>query len=88
MPDLAVEIKSSNDADRDLRAKARYYLSNGARMVWLIFSEHRLVEVYQPDAATQRLTADDSIDGGTLLPGFALLVRDLFNFQAPNSAAG
>src|SRR5712691_1451328 len=49
MPDLAVEIKSPDDTYKGLREKARYYLSKGTQMVWLVFPEKRIVEVYTPD---------------------------------------
>lgn len=77
-PLLAVEIKSDSNSDKDLRAKARRYLEHGTRMVWLVFPEKRIVEVYQPDADDQILTLDDALDGGVVLAGFRLALRDLF----------
>jgi Uma2 family endonuclease len=78
MPDLAVEIKSPNDRYIEMREKAAYYVANGARMVWLIFPEKRLVEVYQPVADVQILNEHDIIEGGDVLPGFSLAVKDIF----------
>jgi Uma2 family endonuclease len=82
MPDLAIEIKSPDDKVNVLRAKPAYYLANGSRMVWLIFPEQRLVEVYQPDADVVLLVDNeqrhDVIDGDYVLPGFKLAVRDVF----------
>lgn len=82
MPDLAVEIKSPDDSVNLLRSKAAYYLANGARMVWLIFPEQRLVEVYRPDVDVLLLVDNemrhDMLDGGEVLPGFSLPLRDIF----------
>jgi Uma2 family endonuclease len=78
MPDLAIEIKSPNDRYVEMRNKAAYYIENGARMVWLIFPEKRLVEVYQPEIDVEILNENDTIDGGELLPGFTLAVKDIF----------
>lgn len=82
MPDLAIEIKSPDDKVNVLRAKPAYYLANGSRMVWLIFPEQLLVEVYQPDADVVLLvdneTRHDVIDGGDVLPGFKLAVSAVF----------
>jgi Uma2 family endonuclease len=90
MPDLAIEIKSPDDKVNVLRAKPAYYLANGSRMVWLIFPEQRLVEVYQPDADVVLLVDNeqrhDVIDGGVpegipfghILSGFKLAVREIF----------
>ena len=47
MPDSAIEIQSPNDSLKKLRAKATYYLANGARLVWLVLTEKRLVEIYR-----------------------------------------
>ncbi len=78
MPDLAVEIKSPSDDIRGLREKAAYYLANGCRMVWLIYPEQRLVEVYQPEQDIQLLVVGDTLSGGKLLPDFALPVANIF----------
>ena len=48
-PDLAVEIKSPSDSINRMRAKAAYYLEHGVALVWLVFPEHGLIEVYQPE---------------------------------------
>lgn len=79
MPDLAVEVKSPDDSNVALREKAAYYLANGSRMVWVVYPEQQLVEIYQPNADIQMLTANDMIDGGEVLPGFTLPVRDVFD---------
>jgi Uma2 family endonuclease len=70
MPDLAIEVKSPDDSVMLLRLKAAYYLANGTRMVWLIFPEQRLVEVYRPDM--------DVLEGGDVLPGFTLALQHIF----------
>jgi Uma2 family endonuclease len=74
MPDLAVEIKSPDDTYKQMREKARFYLAHGTRMVWLVFPEKKLVEVYTPDEE-QILTEGDSLTGGEVLPGFSLSVH-------------
>jgi len=77
MPDLAVEVKSPDDSLSKLREKAAYYLANGARLVWLVYPKKRLVIVLTPDSE-EILTEDDTLDGGDVLPGFTLPVRDIF----------
>lgn len=79
MPDLAVEVKSPDDSSLALRAKAIYYLNNGSSMVWIVYPDQELVEIYQPDTDVQILTAKDTINGGSVLPGFTLAVRDVFD---------
>jgi Uma2 family endonuclease len=77
IPDLCVEIQSPDDSPKLMSEKAAFYLANGAKMVWLIYPRQRIVEVL---TATDRqlLTENDTIEGGDLLPGFAVPVRELF----------
>jgi Uma2 family endonuclease len=77
MPDLAVEVQSPDDNLKDMREKAAYYLANGTRMVWLVYPQKRLVEVFRPDDV-QLLDIEDTLEGADVLPGFALHVRDIF----------
>jgi len=77
MPALAIEIKSPDDTYKGMREKARYFLSRGSQMVWLVFPEKRIVEVYSPDDE-QILTENDILPGGNVLPGFSLAVREIF----------
>jgi Uma2 family endonuclease len=77
MPDLAVEVKSPDDTYKMLRDKARFYLANGARMVWLVFPEKQIVEVYTP-AEEQILREGDTLTGGDVLPGFSMAVSQIF----------
>jgi Uma2 family endonuclease len=78
MPDLAVEIKSPDDSLAEMREKARFYRQKGSRLVWLVYTEKRLVEVYESNGNEETLTENDSLDGKDVLPGFSLPVKNLF----------
>ena len=77
-PDLAVEVKSPTDSKREMRQKAEDYLRFDTKMVWLVFPDERRVEVYVLDQDVQEFGIDDTLDGGEVLPGFKLPVRDIF----------
>ncbi|MDX2162446.1 MAG: Uma2 family endonuclease [bacterium] len=77
MPDLAIEVKSPDDALKAMREKAKYYLANGCKRVWLVLPDQRLVEVVTLMDETI-LTADELLDGGDVLPGFSITVAELF----------
>lgn len=77
MPDLAVEVLSPNQSLKELREKARYFLANGTKLVWLVIPEKRLIEVYTPDKE-EVLTEADTLDGDDVLPGFSMPVRAVF----------
>jgi Uma2 family endonuclease len=77
-PDLAVEVKSPTDRKRAMRKKAERYLDAGTRIVWLVFPDDQVVEVYTPDEDVKTVGIDGGLDGGDLLPGFSLPVREIF----------
>jgi len=78
MPDLAIEIKSPSDTYTLMRDKAKYYLENGTRLVWLVYPEKKFIEVYRKDADIDFMTVDDTLSGYDVLPEFELAVSDIF----------
>jgi len=53
-PDLVVELASPlSDQLEPLRQKMASYISNGARLGWLLLPRRRIVEVWSSDPATQ-----------------------------------
>jgi Uma2 family endonuclease len=77
-PDLAVEVASPEDSRPKLRQKAREYLAAGARLVWVVWPQRRTVDVHRPGSPPETLTLSDTLDGGDVLPGFALPVARIF----------
>ncbi len=78
MPELAIEIQSPDDTIKQLRAKAAYYLANGARLVWLIYPRKRLIEVYSLDSDVEILLESDLLTGADVVPDFSMPVADVF----------
>lgn len=81
-PDLAVEILSDSNTAAEMARKRREYFAGGTKVVWIIDPDDRTVEVYanprQPDLMIL-LRATDTLDGGAVLPGFALPLAELFD---------
>ena len=77
-PDLAVEVVSPNDSFSEVAEKVRDWLAHGARQVWVVDPRTRAVQVHRSDGTSADLSQDDVIDGGDLLPGLRLPVRDCF----------
>jgi len=76
-PNLVVEVLRRNNPPGEMAVKRRDYFGAGVELVWEIDPEDRSVVVYTPTGATT-LGPTESLDGGTVLPGFALALRDLF----------
>ena len=77
MPDLAIEAQSEGQSDKFMLDKGLLYLANGTRMVWIIYSTRQIVEVLTP-SDRKLLKIEDTLDGGDVLPGFSLAVREIF----------
>ncbi len=77
-PDLAVEVKSPTDRKRALRRKAERYLAAGTKVVWLVYPDEQIVEVYVGDEDVKTVGMNGTLDGGDVLPGFTLAVKDIF----------
>ena len=77
-PDLAVEVLSPNDRPGYVQAKVSDYLTAGTALVWVVDPERRKVTVYDGEGGVQVLGEDQQLDGGAVLPGFSVRVRQFF----------
>jgi Uma2 family endonuclease len=77
-PNLAVEVLSRSNTPGEMAAKRQDYFLAGVEVVWEIDPETRTAAVYTPVTESTILTATDTLDGGTVLPGFTLPLRELF----------
>lgn len=78
MSDIVAEVKSPTDRVDDLRNKARFYVANGAKLVWVLYPATKRIEVYRPEMPVITLGADQLLEGYEILPGFSVPVRELF----------
>jgi Uma2 family endonuclease len=78
VPDLAVEIFSPSNTQDEIERKRGEYFRRGTQLVWIIDPRVRTVEVFTAPAISTLLHEADTLDGGTVLPGFTLPLRDLF----------
>lgn len=78
-PTLAVEVLSRTNSRAEINQKLREYFESGCRLAWIIDPPTQTCEVYlAPGEPTHRLTAADDLDGGDVLPGFAVRLGELF----------
>jgi Uma2 family endonuclease len=77
-PDLAVEVVSPSDRYTDVEGKAMDWLAAGARMVLVVDPRKRVATVYRSLSDIAILTADDTLSGGDVVPGWEVKVGDLF----------
>ncbi len=82
-PNLAVEVLSEGNTEEEMQRKLKEYFLADVHLVWFVDPAKRIVDVYtSPDQAT-RLTEEQTLDGGAVLPGFTLPLRQLFARVGP-----
>jgi Uma2 family endonuclease len=77
-PDLVAEVVSPNDRFSEVQEKVGEWLDFGVRMVLLVDPTSRTVTVYEGQDAIHTLRVDGVIEGGDVVPGWRMSVRDLF----------
>ncbi|HVU14245.1 MAG TPA: Uma2 family endonuclease [Phototrophicaceae bacterium] len=76
-PVWAVEVISINDKAKDIRNKREIYRAAGV-LLWEIYPDDRVIDVYAPGQAMQTYKIDDTIDLNSVIAGFKLTVREIF----------
>jgi Uma2 family endonuclease len=77
-PDLAVEVISPSDRYTDVEDKVVEWLEAGSRMVIVVNPRQRSVTVYHSRTDMIRLTEEDTLDGGDVVTGWQLPIREMF----------
>lgn len=77
-PDLAVEVLSESNTPAEMARKRREYFQAGVTLVWIVDPDPRTVAVYTSPAEFVTLRESDTLDGGSVLPGFVLPLDQLF----------
>ena len=78
MPRLAVEVIGTGNTKKEMERKIREYIDAGVDLVWLIYPRTRTAAIYTAPDQVRHVSKGQSLDGGTLLPGFTLPLRRLF----------
>ena len=78
-PDLAVEVLSEGNTKAEMARKVREYFEARVRLVWLIDPKKRSARVFSTVEKSALVRANQALEGGDVLPGFALLLSDLLD---------
>jgi Uma2 family endonuclease len=77
-PALAVEVLSPSNTRQEMERKLRDYFEAGVRLVWYLDPRRRMVTVYRSVEDWFVVDEEHSLDGGDVLPGFRLALKELF----------
>ncbi len=78
-PDFVIELRSTSDSLAELQAKMEEYMANGARLGWLLDPTTRSVYVYRADGTVEELENAEQVEGESLLSGFTLNLRQIWD---------
>ena len=73
-----MEIKSQSDRIPPIQQKLQQYLEQGAQVAMLIDPDEQTVTVYRPTGEPLQLRGDETLTIPELLPGWELLVSELW----------
>jgi Uma2 family endonuclease len=77
-PDLAIEVISPSDTYAEVEEKVFEWLEAGTLMVLVVNPRRRSVTIYRSLADIIVLTQNDTLDGGDVVPGWTMPVKDIF----------
>jgi Uma2 family endonuclease len=78
-PDLAVEVLSEGNTKAEMTRKVREYFEAGVVLVWLIDPKKRTARVFSTVGKSVLVQANESLDGGEVLPGFVVKLSHLLD---------
>lgn len=77
-PDLAIEVLMPEDDLVEIHGKVADYLAAGCPLVWIVDPAQRSVAVHRELLFPSLRNEGDVLDGGAVIPGFSVPVRELF----------
>ena len=78
VPDLVAEVLSEGNTRGEMSRKLDEYFLAGVRLVWYVDPKKRTVRVYTSRDISTLLHEKQVLDGGDVLPGFTLSIREWF----------
>jgi len=77
-PDLAIEVLSPSNTRREMEKKRVDYFDWGTQLVWQLDPATRTMQVFTAPETFSTVEPTGMLDGGEVLPGFALPLAKLF----------
>jgi Uma2 family endonuclease len=77
-PGLIVEVLSPGNTKAEIDRKLKQLFSVGCQLAWVIDHRAKTAKVYSSPKRFKELDQSGTLDGGKVLPGFKLVLDDLF----------
>lgn len=78
IPNLAVEVLSQRNTKKEMQEKLADFFGCGVQLVWYVDPKKKSVRVYTAPDQSRLLREAQTLDGGQVLPGFAVSLREMF----------
>jgi Uma2 family endonuclease len=72
-------VLSPTNTSAEMRRKRREYFEAGVQVVWMVDPRTRRVDVFTTPENSLEFSEKDTLDAGDVLPGFKLVLRDVFS---------
>jgi Uma2 family endonuclease len=82
-PELAVEVLSKSNTPQEIARKIDEYFAAGTQLVWILDPPPRTITVFTTPNRSTTIGESDILDGGSVLPGFAVRLREIFERAGP-----
>ena len=79
VPNLAVEVISKSNTDREMSRKLDDFFETGVELVWYVYPATRTIKVYTSPDKFSTLKGTQTLNGGTVVPSFKVKVADIFS---------
>jgi Uma2 family endonuclease len=78
IPDLAVEVLSKGNTKKEIERKLREYFQACVRLAWVVEPKTETARAYTAPDQVLPISREGALDGGDVLPGFNLPLKQLF----------
>lgn len=79
-PDLAIDVLRQSNTRAEIARKLAEYFAAGTQLAWVV-DRKKTVRVHQSPERFVLLGVDDMLDGGDVLPGLRIPIRDIFDLD-------
>lgn len=77
-PNLAIEVLSAGNTAREMEDKLHDYFTHGVELVWYCDPVDQSITIYHSPSDSRTIRAPEMLTGEPVLPGFTVLLAELF----------
>lgn len=77
-PNLAVDVLTTGNTEKEMARKLEDYFDAGVELVWFVDPPTHTIKIFTGRDAFTLLNQNQTLTGGTVLPGFELKVASIF----------